>query len=169
MLWIRFEEEDRYSPAPDFSLEGTSGKRVSRSDFRADCSLVLVFPHSVKCLACLDFLQGFVENQNSYQKEDACVLVIFPAAVEELREALQAHPFLGEAPLTLLSDVEGEARKKYAGLMVESLISAEDAALFILDSYGAPYAAVVKRELDDPQIHYDVLSWLSFIGMQCPE
>jgi peroxiredoxin len=170
MLWIRFDEEDRYSPAPDFCLETAGREQVCQSQFRGDCNLVVVFTHSLDCRACLDLLKGFVENQQSYQKEDARVLAVLPAALERLAEAVHAHPFLAEGPLTLLSDPEGSARKKYAALMVESLISEEDAALFILDSYGAPYAAAVgRRDLADAAIHTDALSWLSFIGMQCPE
>jgi peroxiredoxin len=170
MLWIRFDEEDRRSPAPDFCLEDTKGEQVCQSSFRGDCNLVILFAHSAQCPPCLDLIRGFEENREKYQKEDARILVVLPAAAKDAGKTGLAESLSGSTLLTILSDPQGEARKKYASLMVESLIGAEDAALFILDSYGAPYAAAVGRpEVEDEAIHPGTLSWLSFIGMQCPE
>jgi hypothetical protein len=41
--------------------------------------------------------------------------------------------------------------------------------LFVLDRYGAPYAALTGPELDDPGLQQEVLEWLAFIEVQCPE
>jgi peroxiredoxin len=169
MRWIRFEEEDRRSPAPDFCLPDAAGKTICKSDYRGDCSLVLAFLHSLDCEECQQAVQGFIENQASYHKEDARVLVIIPPGNGEAAERAGENPHVEQPPVTILADRDGEIRKTYAGLMVESLITAQDAALFILDSYGAPYAAYVSPELTDPGLHSEILSWLSFIGMQCPE
>jgi peroxiredoxin len=164
MRWIRFDEEDRWSPAPDFCLPNAAGNTICRSDYRGDCSLVLIFLHSLDCAGCQQVVHGFTENRDRYQKEDARVLVILPL---DSREAAKIE---GEQQMiTILGDAEGKTRRAYAGLLVESLIPAEHAALFILDSYGAPYAAYVSSELAEPELHDETLTWLSFIGMQCPE
>jgi hypothetical protein len=41
--------------------------------------------------------------------------------------------------------------------------------VFVIDRYGAPYAAVVGADPADPGLHAELLEWLSFIELQCPE
>jgi hypothetical protein len=41
--------------------------------------------------------------------------------------------------------------------------------VFIIDRYGAPYTALVGAEPGDPALHREILEWIGFIEMQCPE
>ena len=134
-------------------------------DFREDCNLVVFFTHDQDCQACVNVMRGFVDYQADYQAEDARVVAIFPETITELT----TDHFLSTLPLVILSDPQGATRNRYANLMDESLVAENDSLLFVLDRYGAPYTAVVGAELDDPTLHEEVVKWLRFIGMQCPE
>ncbi|HJW89034.1 MAG TPA: hypothetical protein VJ436_00185 [Anaerolineales bacterium] len=49
------------------------------------------------------------------------------------------------------------------------LIPDEAHLIYLLDVYGVPWSAYFSVRLDDPDLHSDILSWLAFIGIQCPE
>jgi hypothetical protein len=76
-------------------------------------------------------------------------------------------------PFPVLADQEGIARARYADLVgVGPEAPGSDHSpimLFVLDRYGAPYAATVLDEPDDPELQVDLLEWLDFIEIQCPE
>lgn len=139
------------------------------SDFRGECSLVLFFAHGLECRACLVALENFARQNDELKDEGARLIVIFPEPLSRLEQFLATEPVLDELPHVLLCDENSSIRQMYAGLMDESLIPPDHAALFVLDSFGAPYAALVSRELDDTQVQAEVLKWLEFIGLQCPE
>jgi peroxiredoxin len=158
MTWIIFDEADHYSPAPDFCLPSSQEKMVCLRDYHEECNVVLIFTHDTGCLGCRELLESFARRQEDYVIEEAKILAILPEPVE----ALQAEPFLSTLPFLLLSDPQESTRKEYAGLMAESLVSANDSILFVLDRYGAPYTALIDRELDSPIIHQEVQSWLAY-------
>lgn len=165
MTWILFDEADRYQPAPYFQLDGLDGSPVALDDFRGQENLVLFFLHSAGCTDCQAALEGFAARQKEYRLQEAVVLTIFP----ETMERLGREPALREFPFPVLSDPRGETRRQYAGLMAEHLVGAEDHLLFVLDQYGAPYAALVEKAFTDPAFHQDVLRWLAYVSIQCPE
>jgi peroxiredoxin len=169
VLWIRFDEEDHYKPAPDFCLPVARAGNLCLSDLRGDCNVILLFSHGTKCRSCLDLMEGFVKRREQYRDEGARVLVICPEEEDAIVKSITSHPFLEEPPLTLLSDPEGCVRPDYTGLMDDSLTNQKDALLYVLDHFGAPYSALAAAELDDPAIHHDAINWLEYIGTRCPE
>jgi len=170
MPWVIFDEEDRRIPAPRFCLEalnpGQAGSRIGMDDYCEQCNLVLVFPRPGACEGCLNFLNSFRERMGDYARVEAQVLALLPGEAGELREA----PDL-ELPFPLLADAGGEVRRAYAGLMAESLVNEASTLVFVLDTYGAPYSAFIgtEAEMQKPGLHDEVLSWLEYIGVQCPE
>ena len=165
MLWIRFDEEDRWSPAPPFCLLSLQGEQVCMSDFRGECNLVLFFAHERDSNECLAILEGFATHQAEYRAEDARVIAVIP----ETQQWMEEDPSLTASPVIILSDPDGSARSRYANIMDESLVSDEDNLIFVLDQYGAPYTAVVGKDLDAPTLHEEIVKWLRYVGMQCPE
>jgi hypothetical protein len=55
------------------------------------------------------------------------------------------------------------------GLMAAELVKDTDGLLFVLDEFGAPYAALMGAEQAGERLNDEVLSWLQFISVQCPE
>jgi len=161
MTWYAFPEDVRRRVAPAFRLSSSRGHPISPTDYRGRCNLVLLFAHGTECRACWQALEGFATHRDAYRAQGAEVLVVFPTAGEE---ALIPSPDSG---LQVLLDPEGAVRRAYAALLPEA--SPEDVLLFVLDRYGAPYAAVACPEPHEASLRPEVLEWLAFIEVQCPE
>jgi peroxiredoxin len=168
LLWIRFDESDRYLAAPNFCLPDASGSQVCRDNFRGYCSLVLVFGHSSGCRACAALIEEFINQADRYKASNTCVLVVLEDR-QEKNKALSETLDKGKGFLKVLYDFQGQARRQYAALVDESLVREKDVVVFILDMYGAPYYALSMDEIDHPAFHEETLRWLNFIGMLCPE
>jgi hypothetical protein len=168
LLWIRFDESDRYLAAPDFCLSDYRVGQVCRDDFRGYCSLVLVFWPEIGCHACLRTIESFIEKAEDYKAANTCVLFIqedFPGEEQLPTEILNK----GKDFLRVLEDAGGKTRRDYTQLVDESLVRENDVVVFILDMYGAPYYALSRDEIDHPAFYEETLRWLNFIGMLCPE
>lgn len=156
-LWVRFDPEDRESPAPDFCLTDTQGQEVCLSDFRGDCSLLIYFARSPEARRTLHDL---VSREEEIRQAGARLLVIAPAALADL-------------PVVLwLADADGSTREAYAGLMAPGLTRPDEDLLFVLDEFGGVYAALLgaeKAAKGDASTLAQALSWLEFISIQCPE
>jgi peroxiredoxin len=166
LTWILFDEADHRRPAPYFRLPSAQGRPVALDDYRGRDNLVLFFGHSADCPNCGAALLGFASRLVAYNQQESVVLAIFHASADEIRD-----PEFLDLPFPLLADPGGMVRQKYAGLMAESLVDSEDVLVFILDRYGAPYAALVGGELGIgvDGFHHEALKWLEYIELQCPE
>ena len=173
MLWVRFDEQDRQIRAPHFCLNSIMGDQVCMQDFYELSNLVLAFLHDINCPDCQRVLADFARQENAYQNHQSRVLLTFPQTLPEIRRSLQWNATLlkslEKSSILLLSDPGKYTRQSYARLMSASLTGEDDTILFVLNSYGSPYTAVIARELDDPEIHSEILSWLQYIEIQCPE
>ncbi len=165
MPWIIFDESDHRRSAPGFCLPSVDRERLCLRDFHEDRNQILFFAHSGDCISCRAALDGFVERYADYEAEQAEILAIFPQTVDELANEIPP----GELPFPLLSDESGKVRRAYASLVDSSLIGVEDDLLFVLDRYSAPYAARIASDWEAPDIQDEVLSWVRYIGVQCPE
>ena len=165
MQWHIFTEDRRRSPAPSFRLPSSQGKPFSPDDQRGWANLVLFFAHDRSCQRCQAALQEFAARRIEYGAVEAKVIPILPNSAAQV--AALTYPF------PVLADLEGTARARYAELVgVDASASSARhgrVMLFVLDRYGAPYAAAVLEEPDDPELQVDLLEWLDFIEIQCPE
>ena len=166
LTWILFDEADHRRPAPYFRLPSALGRPVALDDYRGRDNLVLFFAHSVGCQDCVAALRSFASHMPAYNRQESVILAIFPDPVEEIHVS-----GLLDLPFPLLEDSGSAVRRKYAGLMAESLVEAGDVLLFVLDRYGAPYTALVGDELGigAEGFHRETLKWLEYIELQCPE
>jgi peroxiredoxin len=165
MTWILFDEADRRSPVPNFQLDSVMGRKVGLDDYRGSDNLVVFFAHDIKRQASRSALWDFAARRKDYDSQEAVILAIIPEAVNRL----MVDQDLVELPFPVLSDPDGVARSKLTGLIAEELVSDEDVLVFVLDRYGAPYSALIETELNNPSLHKEILKWLEYIGMQCPE
>lgn len=161
MAWYVFPEGARRRVAPGLRLPSSQGRPIALADYRGRANLVLLFAHGADCSACQQAVEGFATHREAYRAQGAEVLVVFPATTAE-----PSIPSL-DGGLQALLDPKGEARQAYAALLPEA--SPEDVLLFVLDRYGAPYAAVACPEPDEAALRPEVLEWLAFIEVQCPE
>lgn len=160
MSWYAFPEHIRQRPAPNFCLPSSRGEPVSLAGYRGYSNLVLFFAHGVECAACRRALARFAGHRAGYRAQTAEVLVIAPGPADEGQTS-------SVSGLPVLTDPEGETRRAYAALLPEA--SPGEVLLFVLDRYGAPYAALACPEADGPALQQEALAWLAFIELQCPE
>jgi thioredoxin-dependent peroxiredoxin len=169
MTWVYFEDSDRQTAAPAFTLERTGGGRISLYDYYERSSLVVLFPSGRADDAVKpdsqEALQRFAARLEEIEREGAEVVAVLP----DMALALDSPGCENALPFPLLADPGGRVREKYAGLMVAELVPPGSALLYVLDVYGVPWAAYVGERLDEDSLVDEVLSWLVFIGVQCPE
>ena len=122
-----------------------------------------MFLHAPNEPACRDFLSAMQTRWMDYERLNARLVVIFPVEASALADFV-----LDSIPLLALADPGREVRRLYASLMAEPLVQDQDVMLFVMDENGGIYICLVGRE-PDPGVQDDILSWLQFIGIQCPE
>lgn len=165
MGWVLFDEADHRTPVPHFRLPSIHNRWVALDDYRGRDPLVVFFAHDQECASCRLALQTFASRRSEYDQLGVVLLAIFPNEVESLK----ADPFLLDLPFPVLSDRNGAARHKLAGLMDASLVTDQDNLIFVLDEYGGPYAAFIAAELSGTAYQDEVLQWLEYIQSRCPE
>ncbi len=120
---------------------------------------MLVFTHGVDCPACRAALGDFAAHRAEYGAQEAKIVPIMPNSLSDLEEMIY--------PFAVLADPRGIVRQKYADLL--GVDPEKHVTVFVLDRYGAPYAGSALPEADDPALHAEILKWLDFIELQCPE
>jgi peroxiredoxin len=163
MKWYSFGEAQRRRRAPDFRLTAAGGQAVTLDDYRRQHNLVLFFTHNSDCASCEALMRDFAARRADYRAQDAQVVAIVPATQERVRH-LQADLNLS---YPLLADPQAAAQRAYMQLIPDA--PGDKNAVFVIDRYGAPYAALVDAVPDDPAVHEEILDWLGFIEVQCPE
>jgi hypothetical protein len=169
MLWIRFDEEDRRSAAPQFCLNSIQGERHCLEDLYEENNLVLVFIHNLSIPESRSLIQTFEEQEMEYREQGSKIYFIF-----QLQDGQTGNDgFLSrlnpEVRTRILIDPGGITRISYANLMSASLVKGEDTVIFVLDAYGAPYTAAIGEKFEGEELHREILSWLQYINIQCPE
>ena len=95
--------------APEFTLESSTGSRISLADFRGRSEVVLFFYPKANTPFCTAEACTFRANEESFRKVGAQVIGISSASPE----ALARFASLRKLPFLLLSDPDGEVRRKY--------------------------------------------------------
>lgn len=164
ILNIRFDEADHRVPTPRFTLESITGKQVSSDVDYGNKNLVLLFVHDLHCHACLSFLRSFESRLAEYLSREARIFVIFPASAEGQVET----DLLMVGGIDYLIDENHEVRRAYVNLIAPGLVPPNAVMFFLLDSFGAPYVCLSAAE-PSLEAHPDMLGWLQYISIQCPE
>lgn len=102
-------------------------------------------------------------RQKDYGRQNARLVVIYPVEANTLTDVNQDSRLI-----LALADPGQEVRRRYAALMAEHLVQDQDIMLFVMDENGGIYVCLVGRE-PDPSAQDEILSWLQFISIQCPE
>lgn len=141
-----------------------TGDQVSSDTGYGERTRVVLFVHDPQCHACLSFLRSFGAHLSGYLALGANIFVILPESVEgKVKFDL---PIMGG--MNYLIDISHKVREAYVDLIAPGLISPRAILFFVLDSFGAPYICL---SADEPMLeaHQDLLGWLQYISIQCPE
>lgn len=159
MTWTRFDPDALTAPALD--LRTTGGDPVNPAEFRGQYHLVLFFTHDAQCPACRALADRFDSMRHDLQTLDGRVLIVLPGSAGQV-----AEPCRGSVRRVV--DPNGVSRERYGRLMPIPPF-ASDVMIFVLDQFGAPYAAWIGDEADRPGLDSQTLEWLEYVAIQCPE
>lgn len=163
MKWHRFSGPVGERPAPDFCLVSDAGDTICDHVYRQRVKQVLVFVSGSTPADWTPVLHAAADHAEEVRRHDAVLLALVPAepqAIRDLGGDLTYH-------YPILADVGGQVRRAYDKLLGEEAGTSH--TLFVLDTFGAPYAAAVNLNPADPLLFDEVSKWLGFIAIQCPE
>lgn len=110
----------------------------------------------MNCAACEAFLRTLAAHLETYRQEETAVLAIGPD-----EQALNRQMAVRlDSPFPFLSDPTGRVVAQQ-GLALPSLV--------IADRWGEIWAAWLGGATHQFPSEQDILQWLSFIEIQCPE
>lgn len=117
------------APAPDFTLDSTSGSKVTLSELRGKNVLLAFFPLAFTRV-CTAEMCAFSEDFSQFSGKDTVVLPISVDSVPTLKE------FKAKEQMTvdLVSDFKREVSRKYDVLLEDYFYSRR--AYFIIDKQG---------------------------------
>jgi peroxiredoxin len=160
-----FDEEDHRQPVPSFRLADLRGGTIGLENFSEKYNLALLFLHGLDCAACQKALAVSAANYREFRQQDAKILAIISRPPRNEKE----DSIVENLPFPVLLDDQGHVRRSFAQLLDERLVSGDDVLLYVLDHYGAPYAVLVDKEFKSGALENDVIKWLEYIEIQCPE
>ncbi len=116
--------------APDFTLDSTSGEKVSLSAFQGRKNVLLAFFPLAFTSTCTSELCAFSDDFDAFTAADVEVLPISVDAVPSLKEFKNKY----EMKATLLSDFRRDVSRAYGVLREEAFASQR--AYFLIDKTG---------------------------------
>jgi peroxiredoxin len=169
MDWHIFTETERRTPAPAFRLPDSQGRTFAIDDNRGWGNVILFFAHHPDCPCCRETLNEFAARRLEYGADNAKPVVVLPSAPDVV--ATLDYPF------PVLAGEHAAAWLRYA-----EMLGVHDAPggaptgegkppvmFFVIDRYGSACAGAALPDADAPELHTELLEWLDFIEMQCPE
>lgn len=160
MKTIQLNQDERGVPAPPFELPSNRSGLVSSAFYRSRSNLVLYFANPARLEKELRVIHDFVARKDDYWFQVAQVVIIWPTSPESLPEE-ECSTF------TILADEAERVRQIYADLLPKE--AGDGSMIFVLDRYASPYAAIIGEDLEGEKVQDEVLGWLDFISLQCPE
>lgn len=147
---------------PDFTLTTSEGEPIRISDFRNRYNLVLIFTGDTSTEPLQDFLEDLSDRKSDIQALDARAFVIVPG--DEARAArFQSRMGLN---LTVLADPDGSVYHRVLGIDRNVLANLQ---VYVIDRFGEIYSSFETGDHESLPTADEVLSWLDFIEIQCPE
>lgn len=145
---------------PDFELTTASGQPLRLSDYRGRLNLVLVLTDDASATA--DLVNEIAEFYDKFTGHEAEIMAI---AQSFRQECAQIEKRL-KLPFAVLADQDGRIHRA-VGASDEHGNAA--AAVYVTDRYGEVFGAYRTRDGQTLPGAYEILSWLAFINIQCPE
>lgn len=163
MKWHSFSGRQAEMPAPDFCLVSDAGDTLCDSVYRQREKQVIVFPSGGSPADWQPVLSAISDHAEGWNKQGATVLALLPAEPEAISGLGGDLPY----HFPLLADPGARVRRAYEQLLGEDKGTSHLA--FVLDTFGAPYAAAVNADPTRNEFYDQVNEWLRFISIQCPE
>lgn len=144
---------------PPISLASSEGRRVALTDYRGRRNLVVVFVGEMKGEVARELLADLARHNAAFAEEEAQVLAVARASGQEAEE-IKGRLAL---PFPVLADEEGEAHRACGARTLGEMVTC------VTDRFGEIFAVYRSGEGQPRPTAEELLAWLRFIGIQCPE
>lgn len=138
--------------APDFSLDATSGRKVSLSQYRGDKHVLVAFFPLAFTSTCTTELCDFSAGFDDFERGDTVVLPISVDSVPTLKEFKKQQSLTVE----LLSDFKREATTAYDVMWRDAFFS--NRAYFLVDKQGVVRWAHVEATPSGKRENAEILA-----------
>ncbi len=147
---------------PDFSLPATSGRQVRAMFYRNRRNLVIVLVSGEACEPCRGLLAGLAAQHVAVNREESEVLAIVHGSPQEAAR-IAARDAL---PYPVLVDADGRAHREFRAWQGEAPVPW---VVYVTDRDGEIFAAYRAGDGRSIPAVPELLEWLSYLAMQCPE
>lgn len=147
---------------PHFSLLSSEGRRIRLSDYRGRHNLVLIFTGGSTRDISRRLLSDLARHYREFVREEAEVL----AVVQRSRREAESIKRRGPLPFPVLADEDGQIHWAVGALTSDGKTTT---TIFVTDRFGEIYAVYQRNEGNDLPPVMELLEWLRFIELQCPE
>src|SRR5690348_10819450 len=147
---------------PDFALLSAKGARIRVSDFRGKCNIVLIFCGAGRSESVRSLVRQVSELYAEFAAEETEVFTVVRGAGREAEDLDRSC-----APtFPVLVDNDGHAHDLFS-----TRSSARDSLpyVFIVDRYGEMRHALHGAESQASYPARDILEWVRYINLECPE
>lgn len=147
---------------PDFRLTNSEGQRVATSDYRGHRNLVLAFVGSPSCGPCRQLLVNLAQSYPQFVAQEAEVLAVVQCSRREA-ELIKREDGV---PFPVLADEDGQVHRAVGAWTADEKPMA---VIYITDRFGEIYKIYRVDEGHSLPTSVEMLDWLRFIEIQCPE
>jgi peroxiredoxin len=135
---------------------------VRLSDFRGRRNLVVLLLSAEEGASSRRLLTDLAERYAEFVEEDAEILSVIRGPVDRAAWIRQRD----NLPFPVLADEDGRVHRALGGHAAEG---AGGAAVYVADRYGEVFYAHQAAEGQSLPTPEEILGWVRFIELQCPE
>jgi len=147
---------------PAFELPSARGGTVGPRTYRRQRNLVLIVFHDGRCRVCRDLLAQLADQYEEFRALNAEVLAISTLSADDARAIANTL----NLPFHLLYDSSGQVVDRFT--YRDPKTGRPAPSIVVTDRFGAVYTTIQVDE-DNPPQPEQILDWLRFIEIQCPE
>ena len=147
---------------PSFYLPSAQGATVGPRTYQRRRNLVLFFFHDGQCRVCKELLVELAQRYHDFHDANAEVLAISTVSADQARKIVDDL----RLPFPLLYDLAGTIVDRFT--YFDPATGRPVPVIVVTDRFGAVYSTIQVDETQPPTAE-DVLAWLRFIELQCPE
>jgi peroxiredoxin len=111
---------------------------------------------------CDEFLHDLAARREDFEFDDAEVLIVIQGTAQEVEQRVQQY----RLPFPVLADATGDVHRSFGAIEDDEGCTP---TVYVLDRFGEIYATYpFGGEYKLPSAD-DLLNWIQFIELQCPE
>lgn len=146
------------SAAPEFSLNTTSGTKVTLSELKGKRNVLLAFFPAAFTSTCTAELCAFTDDYSAFDGHDVLVIPVSVDNVPSLKEFKAKY----DMRVDLASDLRREASRAYGTLMEPAFVS--NRAYFLIDKQGIIRWAFVEEHPGTRRDNAELLAEIEKLG-----